>query len=576
MDFLKIVKNKFFLVGIGVIVITMALFCFEAYPKNKIAIGVKIAGINMSGKTEKEAQERLKKEIKNLLEKTISFSLEDEDGEKKEKMINVKDLGMKYDIKKDAKTAFSVGKNKGFFGNLREKTLSLVGQSKLPLRINVNEDNLDNVLAKEFGQFETLPQNAQVNFNEKKNTFEVKESKTGEGFSRLKIQKAIEKNISNLKTEEICLSLKGKTKEDKNNCFFIEVKKPEIKTNMAEGAKDEANTILEKAPYYLSANGKTEKVTTGTVGNWFLFVPKTKNKKNVLTPSLDEELVKSYLAELSQEVNIEPQNPTLSFQNGKIKITSSPRTGKTINVEKSMKKIQEKLLAEENKISLVIDVKKPDITQEKIRTLKIEKLLAKGTSNFSGSPNNRKHNIDVGASKFNGILIAPGEIFSFNDTLGNVGPKEGYLPELVIKENKTVPEYGGGICQVSTTVFRAAVYTGLEVIERYAHAFPVRYYDPQGFDATVYQPSPDLRFKNNTPSYILVQTKIQGNILVFEFYGKDDGRKVKVKGPYQYAIKKSGAMKARLTQEVWKKGKLIYKRTFFSSYDSPKKYPTSR
>lgn len=576
MDFLKIIKNKFFLVGMGVIVITMALFCFEEYPKGRIAVGTKIADIGLGGKTKEQARKILQKEVKKISEKTILIVFKNGKNEQ-EKTISLKKLNIKYDINKDVDRAFYVGKEKGFFGNLKEKTLSLFGQSNLSLTINVNENNLDEELTKKFGQFEALPQNAQVNFNATKRNFEVKKSKNGLAFPRIKIKNAIEENIKKLKTDKICLSLNKKTNtKDENNCFHLEKEEPEIKTSMAENAKDRANEILKSAPYYLSANGQTKKITIYDIANWLLFVPDKENNKEILTPSLDEELVKNYLAELSEEINIDPENPTLSFENGKIKIVSAPKTGKIINIEKSIKKIQEKILAKDNQISLIIDSKNPEITQEKIKNLKIEKLIGRGTSNFSGSPNNRRYNIKLGASKFNGILIAPEKIFSFNDTLGNVGPKERYLPELVIKDNKTIPEYGGGICQVSTTMFRAAIYSGLEIVERYAHAFPVKYYNPQGFDATVYQPSPDFRFKNNTPGYILVQTKVLNNTLIFEFYGKDDGRRVIVKGPYQYAIKKNGAMKARLIQEVWKKDKLIYKRTFFSSYDSPKKYPVSR
>ncbi len=146
---------------------------------------------------------------------------------------------------------------------------------------------------------------------------------------------------------------------------------------------------------------------------------------------------------------------------------------------------------------------------------------------------------------------------------------------LVIKNNKTVPEYGGGVCQVSTTMFRAAVYSGLEITERKSHAYPVKYYNPQGFDATVYLPSPDLKFKNNTGNWILIQAKIKDNNLTFEFYGKDDGRKVIVKGPYQYDFQEDGSMKARLEEEVWKNGELILKKTFLSFYKSPNLYPTT-
>ncbi|MGB4253801.1 MAG: VanW family protein, partial [Minisyncoccales bacterium] len=300
-----------------------------------------------------------------------------------------------------------------------------------------------------------------------------------------------------------------------------------------------------------------------------------KDNQITLSPSLNEELIQNYLAEISNSINIEARNPVLSFEEGVLKIIIAPKTGKILKIEESAKKIQENILAKEKQISLRFEEVEPKITEEKINELHIEKLIGTGTSNFAGSPKNRIHNIKIATAKFNGMLIAPDEEFSFNQALGEVGPAQGYLPELVIKNNKTVPEYGGGVCQVSTTMFRAAVYSGLEITERKSHAYPVKYYNPQGFDATVYLPSPDLKFKNNTGNWILIQAKIKDNNLTFEFYGKDDGRKVIVKGPYQYDFQEDGSMKARLEEEVWKNGELILKKTFLSFYKSPNLYPTT-
>lgn len=142
----------------------------------------------------------------------------------------------------------------------------------------------------------------------------------------------------------------------------------------------------------------------------------------------------------------------------------------------------------------------------------------------------------LAASKFNGVLVKPGETFSFNDVLGDVSAYTGFQQAYVIKEGKTVLGDGGGVCQVSTTLFRAIINAGLPVVERAAHAYRVGYYEqdsPPGFDATVYSPSPDLKFKNDTPGYILIQTSVDLNklSLVFELYGTNDGRVASVSKP---------------------------------------------
>ena len=172
------------------------------------------------------------------------------------------------------------------------------------------------------------------------------------------------------------------------------------------------------------------------------------------------------------------------------------------------------------------------------------------------------------------MLIKPGEEFSFIKTLGPVDESTGYLPELVIKTDKTVPEFGGGMCQVSTTAFRAALNSGLKVTARTNHAYPVVYYNPQGLDATVYIPNPDLRFINDTPNYILIQTKIVGTQLFFDFYGTSDGRQTKIIGPQVLEKNDDGSMKTVAYQEVSDaNGNLIRKDTFKSNYKSPSLFP---
>jgi len=553
---------------LGVIAFAMALFCFEKYPENKIAWGVKIDNINVGGKTEKEAKEILDKKIKELLEKKVVFELKKNSVVIAQREEKISYFSPKYNIEKDIKNAFLIGKKGNFFLNLKEKFLALFGKIKIMPTIKVQEEKVDEFLTKNFGKFEALPKNAIVYFSLSDGSFKVKEEENGKMFERKEIKNYLENNLKNFKTPNICLAL-----NEDSNCFYIKNVKAEIKKEAAIKAKEKADEILDNCPYYLKTDFSTFSLGKNTLGNWFLFVPQ---KDKSLELSLDEKLIEEYLINLSFKINIEPQNPVLSFENEKINIVEPPKEGRVLNIKESIKTIKKEILNKNKNITLVIETKKPEITEEKIKDLKIEKLIGKGTSNFYGSPKNRINNIKVAASKFNGVLIAPNEVFSFNKTLGNVTAKEGYLPELVIKENKTVPEYGGGICQVSTTMFRAAVYSGLEIIERHAHAFPVSYYNPQGFDATVYQPSPDLKFKNNTGNYILVQTKIQGYNLIFEFYGKDDGRKVIVKGPYQYDFKPDGSMKAKLIEEVWKDNKLIHTQTFYSFYDSPNKYPHTR
>jgi len=321
-----------------------------------------------------------------------------------------------------------------------------------------------------------------------------------------------------------------------------------------------------------------------------------------LTVSLDQEKIKNFITPLASEINREPINAELEIKNGKVVAFALSREGKRLEIEESAQIIADSAdlsryprspqeSAESATIELVVSALTPQVTTESIENLGITTLIGKGESDFAGSPQNRIHNIKLSSAKLNGTLIKPGEEFSFNKTLGEVGPTEGYLPELVIKKDKVTPEFGGGICQVSTTLFRAALFSGLPITERFPHAFPVAYYWPQGMDATVYPPHPDLRFENDTPEHILIQRKIIGTKLIFEFFGTSEirypistsllisdintpiKRSVKIKGPYVIEKKEDGSMKTVLYREIYYDGELVKEETFRSNYASPEKYP---
>ncbi|MCF7812605.1 VanW family protein [Candidatus Gracilibacteria bacterium] len=169
----------------------------------------------------------------------------------------------------------------------------------------------------------------------------------------------------------------------------------------------------------------------------------------------------------------------------------------------------------------------PDLQKRGIR-----EIIAVGESNFSGSSEARRQNIHAGAQRFNGVIVPQDRRFSFNQVLGSVDEENGFVRELVIKGDKTEKELGGGLCQVSTTAFRAAFSGGFPITQRRNHSYAVPYYKPFGLDAAIYLGALDLRFRNDTPGDILIQTFTEGDNLFFVFYGTDDERKITLEGPF--------------------------------------------
>jgi len=292
--------------------------------------------------------------------------------------------------------------------------------------------------------------------------------------------------------------------------------------------------------------------------------------------SIDQEALKNFLNDLARKIDKDPTDAKLQFEGGKVSAFAISEDGISLDIEKSLEIIINYFKSNDIKDSLELAYKKtkPTISIESINNLGINTLIGEGHSDFKGSPKNRIFNINVAIGRFQGTLIKPGEEFSFTEILGEVDGEHGYREELVIKKDKTEPEFGGGICQVSTTVFRAAINSGLKITARTNHAYPVQYYNPQGMDATVYVPRPDLRFINNTPGHILIQAEIYGTELTFRFYGTDDGRKINIIGPKIIERNSDGSMKTTFSQEVTdKNGKVIISDVFNSNYDSPNKYP---
>jgi len=180
----------------------------------------------------------------------------------------------------------------------------------------------------------------------------------------------------------------------------------------------------------------------------------------------------------------------------------------------------------------------------------IREIIGVGESNFSGSSHARTQNIKAALRKFNGLIVKKGETFSFNSILRDVKKSDGFVEELVIKGDKTEKELGGGVCQVSTTAYRAALYGGLPITGRRNHSYAVPYYKPHGIDATIYLGGQDFTFTNDTPGDVLLQGYILGERLYFVFYGTKDDRKVFLEGPFFSGYQEAPKAKVVYTTEL--------------------------
>lgn len=457
---------------------------------NKIYPNIYIGGIYVGDSTKEVATDLLSNNVK--IPEKITFKI---DGEPH--VISTSDINLNYDFKSTIDRAYNYPNKLGLIFR------------PVNLGIKLNYDN--NKLLESLLIISSRTGKEPVDYSIKivDNNIVIDPGKNGIKIDVEEIQNKILTNLSlnlsedlNFQTKEVDTALK-KQEFDSYRLRGTKLIKKEIKLTF----EDQTITISDqKLVQFLDPKG-----------------------------SYNLEKIKSEIIKISRTINRNPQNSVFIIKDGLVEEFTPSKDGVTINEDKLLEAIKNAIdnLSNTNNNSQIFEIPviiyPAEIKNENVNNLGIKTLLGKGVSNFKGSISNRIYNVNLAQSKFKGLLIPPNEEVSFNTILGDVSSLTGYKAAYVIKEGKTVLGDGGGVCQVSTTLFRSLLDAGLPIIERRAHAYRVGYYEqgfPPGLDATVYSPTTDLKFKNDTPAYILIQPTIDLNNLTlkFEIYGTDDGR----------------------------------------------------
>ncbi|HWQ14771.1 MAG TPA: VanW family protein, partial [Roseiflexaceae bacterium] len=260
-----------------------------------------------------------------------------------------------------------------------------------------------------------------------------------------------------------------------------------------------------------------------------------------MTVDVDQQRLERAVEKLAQVVDSPSVEPRVAFRNGRLRIVAEGRTGLRLDQPATVAALRAALRTREHTLELPVEPVTPQITAETLPELGITELLAEGRSSFAGSANYRVTNIKAGAARMDGVLIPPGAEFSFNTQLGAVDESNGFVQGYAVIGNRTQLEWGGGVCQVSTTVFRAAFWAGLPFTERHAHPFYISWYDEYSFpdragpgmDATIFTGVLDLRFVNDTGHWLLMEAEAdtERQVLTVRLYGTNPGRTVRAVGP---------------------------------------------
>ena len=257
--------------------------------------------------------------------------------------------------------------------------------------------------------------------------------------------------------------------------------------------------------------------------------------------ALDTETMRPFLAGVAPQLARWPENARFIFNDDtrQLEVIQPAVIGRSLDIDATLQKINQRVAEGDHNLELVVNYTQPqvgdDVTGE---NLGIRELVASHTSYFYGSSGSRIQNIQVAASRFHGVLVPPGATFSMAEVLGSISLDDGYAEALIIFGGRTIKGVGGGVCQVSTTLFRTAFFGGFPIVERHPHAYRVGYYEQTasggintrlaGLDATVFVPVVDFKFTNDTPDWLLMETytNAAGRSLTWKFYSTSDGRTV--------------------------------------------------
>lgn len=527
----KLIKLGFLaLLAITVLVVLSYLYFLYLY-QGKFFPGVTISGIKVSGKTPAQASQILSKDFENRVNNPLTLTYQ-----RQNYLLNLADTSPKLNLEESLKQAYQTGRSKNPIEDLRQQTTALIlGSNTVPKLSYENEGALTSQFSAINLAIKKDPVDAKLIFE--KNTT-ITPAEDGYELNSETLLKQLEEYLLFRASAPTALPTKTLppifTTADAQNAqaALQKVAQNPIKLKFENAVWA---TIDQPTLYSLLDLYQTQpNLATAKINNQEVVVKEVAIGQISLTdnkPVIDPEKLATYLQKLSAKVDQPVKEARFAFDaNSKRATEFQPaQEGRKLDIDQTALLLSQALLpsSEVSDIELPVSVVKPKVTNAEVNNFGIEELLGRGVSNFAGSIENRIYNIKLAASRINGVLVAPGETFSFNNTVGDISAATGYKQAYVIKSGRTVLDDGGGVCQVSTTLFRAVLNAGLPIIERTAHAYRVSYYEqgfPPGLDATVFYPSVDFKFKNDTSSYILIQSYSYGTTLTFNIYGTPDGR----------------------------------------------------
>lgn len=439
----------------------------------------------------------------------------------------VSELGVQLEIDSAIEAAYAAGRKHGVIENLREVAAVWQNGLELPLHMTIDQDAMQRYLVGRVAEVDQPAIDARLELEG--TLINVRPSATGQQLLISDTLHEITAAVQDLSPQQIAL----RTRE----------LLPRLSDGAVQAAQQQIADML-ASPMTLSAGDQSFTWSLDDLARLVRVDRVADSSSDALSVSLDVNQIRQKITAIADATEVKGKYPRVDWNGGDLKVIREGTVGGRVDEARALDMITAAIKDPSSQRDLTLpfaDVPSP-VTQANIAQLGIGQLLSVGQSDFTGSAAYRITNIKAGMALLHGLLLAPGEEFSFNHTVGNIDASNGFVEGYAIVQNRTQMEWGGGICQDSTTMFRAAFWAGLPITERWGHSFYISWYDKHAFadygngpgmDATIFTGGPDFKFLNDTGHWLLIQTNVDVAHTTAEvrIYGTDTGRQVLLDGP---------------------------------------------
>jgi vancomycin resistance protein YoaR len=490
-------------VGTLIAVCVLAILIDSAVYYNKVHAGVSVSGVDLGGQTKAEAIAS----INSLVDKARSSPITLTAGEQSWTVMP-DDVGTKMDVDGAVKAAMAVSRAQNFFSDIGTRWKLYFSKKDLPLGGSVDRAKVDALVAGMAAKLDVQPVNAGLAIENGK--IKVIEGVNGQAVDQASLAKQI---------SDLLVTMHNTTVE-----VPIAAKQPDVQAQDNAEAQQQAETMI-SGPVTVTGGGKEWVITAGEIASYMGFKSEMKNGVSTLVPLMDASKLQPLLEQIAPDVATDPVDASFASDGSKAWVVPG-KDGEQLDADATAQAITQATLESSGRtIKVAVKTKEPDLTTEEAKAMGISDKLSSYTTKYN-CPAARQTNVKLATKYSTDVMLAPGQEYNFDKQIGPRTSARGWkLAPGIVGPNQLDDVLGGGICQVSTTMFNAVGEAGLKITERHNHSLFISHY-PLGRDATVTGGGKNLRFVNDTDHYIWIRGASTGVSTTITIYGTDDGRKV--------------------------------------------------